>query len=101
MRNVIVGGAALILLAMPAYSQSIAEKSGVNSTLGVTPTTQDFVTMAANSDMLEIQSSQLASQRSDSKDKAFAEHMIKDHTKTSNEMKSLVSINSDLIARPL
>jgi putative membrane protein len=90
MRNVIVGGAALILLAMPAYSQSIAEKSGVNSTLGVTPTTQDFVTMAANSDMLEIQSSQLASQRSDSKDKAFAEHMIKDHTKTSNEMKSLV-----------
>lgn len=90
MRNVIVGGAALILLAMPAYSQSIAEKSGVNSTLGVTPTTQDFVTMAANSDMLEIQSSQLVPQKSDTKDKTFAEQMIKDHTETSNKMKSLV-----------
>jgi putative membrane protein len=90
MRNVILGGATLILLAMPAYSQSIAEKSGVNSTLGVTPTTQDFVTKAANSDMLEIQSSQLVTQKSDNKDKAFAEHMIKDHTETSNKMKSLV-----------
>jgi putative membrane protein len=76
MRNVIVGGAALILLAMPAYSQSIAEKSGVNSTLGVTPTTQDFVTMAANSDMFEIQSSQLVPQKSDTKDKTFAEQLI-------------------------
>ena len=90
MRNVILGGAALILLAMPAYSQSIAEKSGVNSTLGVTPTTQDFVTMAANSDMFEIQSSQLVTQKSDNKDKAFAERMIKDHTETTNKMKSLV-----------
>lgn len=90
MRNVILGGAALILLAMPAHSQSIAEKSGVNSTLGVTPTTQDFVTMAAIGDMLEIKSSQLVTQKSDNKDKAFAERMIKDHTETSNKMKSLV-----------
>lgn len=92
MRNVILsGGAALILSVMPAYSQSsIAEKSGVNATLGVTPTTQDFVTLAGNSDMLEIQSSQLATAKGDEKDKAFAERMIKDHTETSKKMRALV-----------
>jgi putative membrane protein len=87
---VVVGSAILILLGVPAYSQSITEKSGVNSTLGITPTTQDFVTLAANSDMLEIQSSQLAATKSDNKDKAFAEHMIKDHTATSQKVKALV-----------
>lgn len=90
MRNVVIGSAILALLGVPAHSQSVSEKSGVNSTLGITPTTQDFVTMAANSDMLEIQSSQLVASKSDNKDKVFAEHMIKDHTATSEKMKALV-----------
>jgi len=91
MKGIIAGGAALVLLAMPAYSQSISEKTGVNSALGITPTTQDFVTEVANSDMLEIQSSQLVATKSDDKDKTFAEHMIKDHTATSDKMKELVN----------
>ena len=91
MKSIITSGAALILLAAPAYSQSITEKTGVNSALSITPTTQDFVTEVANSDMLEIQSSQLAATKADDKDKAFAEHMIKDHTATSDKMKELVN----------
>ena len=39
MKSIITSGAALILLAAPAYSQSITEKTGVNSALGITPTT--------------------------------------------------------------
>jgi putative membrane protein len=51
------------LLALgPAIGQSMGEKTGVNSALGVAPTTQDFVTEGASVDMLEIQSSQLAQQ---------------------------------------
>ncbi|TLY16000.1 MAG: DUF305 domain-containing protein, partial [Nitrospirae bacterium] len=49
---------ALVLLATPAMAQSIGEKTGMNSTLGISPATEDFVKQAAVSDMSEIQSSQ-------------------------------------------
>ena len=76
----------------PTFAQSIPEKTGVNSALGIAPKTQDFVTLAAQSDMLEIESSKLALQKSDNaKTKAFADKMIKNHTTTSTELKSLVS----------
>jgi putative membrane protein len=91
MKSLLLASAAICLLAMPVCAQqSISEKTGVNSTLGIAPTTQDFVTEAAQSDMLEIQSSQLVAKKSDDKDKAFSERMIKDHTKTSDELKSMV-----------
>jgi putative membrane protein len=102
MKNLLVGAAALALLATPVYAQqSIAERTGVNSTLGIAPTTQDFVTEAAQGDMLEIQSSQLVATKSDDKDKTFADRMIKDHTKTSDELKGLVKsgkVKADLPA---
>jgi putative membrane protein len=54
-------------------------------------TTDDFAKKIALSDMLEIQSSQLALSRSpDGDTKPFAEKMVKDHTQTSVELKSLV-----------
>ncbi len=90
MKKVLLAASALALLSSSAYAQSVAEKSGVNSTLGIAPKTQDFVTEAAQSDMLEIESSKLVGAKSDSKDKAFADQMIKDHTQTSTELKGLV-----------
>lgn len=88
----IVSAAVLVAATAPASAQSIPEKTGVNQALGVAPKTQDFVTIAAQSDMLEIESSKLALRKSDSdKVKKFAEHMIKDHTETSTELKGLVS----------
>jgi putative membrane protein len=89
----IVATAALCLIfALPAAAQSLGEKTGVNAMIGISPSTQDFVTEAANSDMFEIQSSQLALDRStDPGIKAFANQMITDHGKTSSEMKSMVA----------
>ena len=56
-----------------------------------TPSTQDFVNKVAISDMFEIQSSQLAlSKQADADTKPFAEKMVQDHQKTSNELKALV-----------
>jgi putative membrane protein len=81
-----------ILLASPVLAQSAAEKTGVNSVMGVAPKTEDFVTEAAGSDMFEIASSKLALERSqDPMTKTFAQQMITDHTKTSEELKALVS----------
>jgi predicted outer membrane protein len=61
-----------VSFATPVVAQSVPEKTGVNSTLGISPSTQDFVIEAANSNMLEIESSKLVAARGDAKDKAFA-----------------------------
>jgi putative membrane protein len=82
---------ALVLLATPALGQSIGEKTGVNSVLGVAPTTADFVKQAAISDMFEIQSSQLAQERGNASEKPFAATMIEDHQKTSEDIKAMIS----------
>lgn len=74
-----------------AHAQSVGEKTGLNSVLGVTPSTPDFVTEAGASDMFEIQSSQLAQAKGGAKEKTFAQRMIDDHTKTTNDMKGMVS----------
>jgi putative membrane protein len=88
-RAIIVLGC--VLLASPALAQSAAEKTGVNSMLGVAPTTADFVKEVAISDMFEIESSKLAEQKGNAQEKSFAQQMVTDHTKTSTELKQLVS----------
>src|SRR5947207_10869631 len=87
----LASGLALVLLAAPAMAQSVGEKTGVNSALGVAPTTADFVKEAAISDMFEIQSSQLAQERGNASEKPFAATMVKDHQKTSEDIKAMVS----------
>ena len=82
---------ALVLLATPAMAQSVGEKTGINATLGISPATEDFVKQAAMSDMFEIQSSQLAQERGNAAEKSFAANMTKDHTKTTSDLKSMVS----------
>ena len=75
----------------PAMAQSTGEKTGVNAVLGITPTTQDFVTEAAQSDMFEIQSRKMALNSLDAPTKDFAQKMIADHTKTTTELQAAVS----------
>ncbi len=83
--------AVLLVVSSPAAAQSIGEQTGVNSVLGISPTTADFVSQAAVSDMFEVKSSELAAQRGDAPTKAFATQMIAAHTKTTEELKALVA----------
>jgi putative membrane protein len=80
-----------ILFAGPALAQSAGEKTGVNSALGISPTTADFVKEVAISDMFEIASNELAQDKGNAAEKSFASRMVTDHTKTSTELKTLVS----------
>jgi putative membrane protein len=79
-----------LLVAGPALAQSVGEKTGVNSTLGIAPTTADFVKEVAISDMFEIQSNKVAEDKGNASEKKFASQMVTDHTKTSTELKALV-----------
>ena len=91
MKTLATLAAAAVLLSSAAFAQSVGEKTGVNSTLGISPTTADFVKEAAMSDMMEIESSKIAQQKGNADEKKFAGQMITDHTKTSSELKSMVS----------
>jgi putative membrane protein len=85
--TIVVAGA----LGSIAHAQSVSEKTGVNSVLGITPKTEDFIKEAAMSDMLEIEAAKIAQQKGDAEEKKFAAQMITDHTKTSSELKGMVS----------
>ena len=90
MKRVILTVALGTALSSAAFAQSVGEKTGVNSVLGVAPKTEDFIKEAAMSDMLEIEAAKIAQQKGSADDKKFAERMITDHTKTSSELKSMV-----------
>ena len=90
----LVSALASATLAAPVWAQ-------IGSTMasGTAPVTDSsFVRQAAVSDMYEIQASQLAQTKATSADvKNFATRMITDHTKTSEQLKSIASSKPGLI----
>ena len=90
MKTMILALALAGFLTSTAFAQSVGEKTGVNSALGIAPKTEDFIKEAATSDMLEIEAAKIAQQKGNADEKKFAEQMITDHTKTSSELKGMV-----------
>lgn len=90
-RSLAIIALSTVFLSTAAFAQSAGEKTGVNSTLGIAPKTEDFIKEAAMSDMLEIEAAKIAQQKGNRKEKTFAGQMITDHTKTSSELKGMVS----------
>jgi putative membrane protein len=86
MKAVIVGAALLISTA--AFAQSLGEKTGINSVLGIAPGTQDFVNEAAMAGLFEIESSKLAMHKTEGPLKDFATQLVADHTKAGEELAS-------------
>lgn len=90
MKQTILALALLAVIGSPALAQSVGEKTGVNSALGIAPKTEDFIREAAMSDLTEIEAAKIAQQKGNADEKKFAEMMVADHTKTSTELKSMV-----------
>ena len=93
MKKAILAFALCTVFATPTLAQSAAEKTGVNSMLGIAPKTEDFIKEAAMSDMTEIEAAKIAEQKGNADEKKFAATMVTDHTKTSTELKSMVPDN--------
>lgn len=100
--RIAAGVGVCLLLAAPAFGQTSAgERTGVNSVVGKSPSTEDFVTEVAISDMFEIESSQMAQQKaSDDATKAFAAQMITDHQKTTSDLKTLLGTGNINVTPP-
>ena len=80
MKHALTLAAASFLFTTPVLAQSAA----------LTVSTGEFVRRVAVSDLFEIYSSQTVAQEADADTKPFAEQMIRDHQKTSSELKALV-----------
>jgi putative membrane protein len=91
MKTIALLTVATCLMSTAALAQSVGEKTGVNSTLGVAPSTADFVKEAATSDLTEIAAAKIALEKGNAAEKTFANQMVTDHTKTSSELKALVT----------
>jgi putative membrane protein len=74
----------------PSLAQSFPERSGINSFLGLSPSTEDFLNQAVLAEMFEIELSKLADRKGSEKTKVFAAAMLKDHKETSAQLKALV-----------
>jgi putative membrane protein len=90
MKKILIALAATTMLTGVVSAQSISERTGVNSVLGVAPSTADFVKEVATSDMLEIEAAKIAQRKGNDAEKKFAERVIADHTQTSNDLKGMV-----------
>jgi putative membrane protein len=93
-RTTLTIAAAALLISGSVFAQSVGEKTGVNSALGIAPKTADFVKEVAMSDMTEIAAAKIGQERGNAQEKAFATQMITDHTKTSEELKSMVPVEA-------
>lgn len=86
---------AMSAAALPAYAQTQAQPQGQGQAAApgaqrATQETQQFVSKAAVGDMFEIQSSKMALDKASTDEvEDFAQRIIDDHTKSSNELKSL------------
>lgn len=107
LRSLIFSGAAALILVAPVAAQDMMATTGSMSSTetGVSPmsgvSATDYVKLAADSDMYEIQSSRLALTKSKRDDvKAFAQQMITDHTGTTKALMAALKNNDRTIARP-
>jgi putative membrane protein len=81
---------AAALIAAPVYAQA-PNQSAQKGAMNVDAETKQFVEKAAIGDMFEIQSSKLALDKSEAKEvDNFAQKIVDDHTKTSDQLKSIV-----------
>lgn len=88
MKQTLLAAAAAFALSTSLLAAQTTTPSAPAATEAPMPKTPaEFAMMAASSNMLEIETSRLALQQGKSEEvKAFAQHMIDDHTKAAEEM---------------
>ena len=109
-RTTLVAGAALSALIVAACSKpapktdATADATPPAAAPAATPTPMtaaDFVTKAASTDMFEITEAKMAEKKATSPDiKAFAAMMIKDHTKSTADLKAAIAKSGQSLPPP-
>jgi putative membrane protein len=93
MKRTLILATAFVFVTAMAFAQPTTgpQAGGPSGDAAQKPSTPEFVKKVAISDMFEIESSKLAlSKQPDGDTKPFAEKMVRDHQKTSSELKGLI-----------
>lgn len=90
LQRILLAAVLTLGLSAASYGQSFSERTGINTLLGISPSTQDFVSQVALGEMFELELARVANERGSEKIKAFAEQILKDHKETSAHMRALV-----------
>lgn len=103
--KVLCAGALALTAAAPAFAQPAPTGSMTAQQVGVSPLTgtsaANYVKMAADADMYEIESSKLALMRGQSPEvKAFAKEMIADHIQTTKSLMGALKTPQRTIPKP-
>lgn len=111
-RPLLIAGAAVAALALAACGQKaetdtavVPAETAVVPAADVAPaaetTAQGFVEKAAASDMFEVEAGKLAQTKATNAEvKAFAEMMVKDHTKSTADLKKAIADSGQTITPP-
>ena len=107
LRKTLFASALALTVVSPALAQtgSMSTMSSMPGNPAVAPLTgtsaTDYVKMAADSDMYEVQASKVALMRSKRDDvKSYAKEMIADHTQTTKSLMAALKNGDRTIARP-
>lgn len=96
--------AVVVMTVFLAFGFAAAQAAGPNAAAATAAgpvSTEDYVMKAATGDLFEIRSSEAAKEKSENGDvTAFAEMMIRDHTKSSEELKATLAESETAIAPP-
>lgn len=87
MKKILLAAAAVAALSLPASAQGLGEKTGINKLTGAAPSTEDFVKMTGQTNLLEIEAGKLAQQRADEGSKKLGQTLVDDHGKMNEELK--------------
>jgi putative membrane protein len=90
------------VLTGPAFSQAAGQSSPPGATTAASVnSSEDYVTKAAQGDLFEVQAGQLAGKQAQQEDvRKFADMMIKDHTKSSADIKAALQSGKIKVTPP-
>ena len=90
----------LLLSSNSAHADSLLESWGISAFLGISPSTQDFVTRVAQAEMFQAEMAKLADERGSERTKRFVARMLSEHKEASTQLKRLVSGGAAQVAYP-
>jgi putative membrane protein len=88
------------MVAGSANSQSLSERTGINTFFGISPSTQDFISQVALGEMFQAEIGKLAQLRESRARQQFVEKMLEEHRATSSQLRALVDGGSIRVTRP-
>jgi putative membrane protein len=100
MNRIVLGVVLSAVVAIAAHAHSFSERTGINSLLGISPSTEDFISQVVLGEIFQLELVKLAEQRGNPKTKLLAAELLQDHKKTLGSLKTLIHSGAVQVVYP-